>query len=225
MAPRRSNGAAVAVVLAIGSLVLSGLIAGCSSGEDTFHGILREQPLEVGAISLPDVTGQGLRAGGQVVDGRLVMAADDGRLLLVTFGFLNCPDICPTTLMDIRAAIERVDPPLRERIDVAFVTVDPDRDGPEELAAYLRHFFPSHHAVRGEERELVTALDAFLASAEVVVDADGRVEVAHTAIVYAIDAGGQVRIEWPYGTSPDAMAGDLTTLVAMLDAADVDTRG
>jgi len=197
-------------------LALALLNGACSDGATSYNGIVRELPLEVGHVTLPDVTTAAARGGGRVVDGRLVLAAAEDRVLLVSFGFLNCPDICPTTLLDVRTALEALDPALRDRVDVAFVTVDPDRDGPEELAAYLRHFFPTYHAVRGEGAELQAALDAFLASAEITVDADGRIEVAHTAIVYAVDPDGRVRIEWPFGTSPEAMAADLRTLLPQL---------
>jgi len=202
-----------AAALAIAIAVLAGA---CSDAPAAFHGIVRDRPLEVGDVTLPDVTAAGMRGGGRVVEGRLVLAAPEDRVLLVSFGFLNCPDICPTTLLDARTALQTLDPSLRERVDVAFVTVDPDRDGPDELAAYLRHFFPTYHAVRGEGAELQAALDAFLASAEITVAADGRIEVAHSAVLYAVDAAGQVRIEWPFGTSPDAMASDLRTLFTML---------
>jgi protein SCO1/2 len=202
-------------ILAVALALLAGA---CANEPAAYNGIVRDLPLEVGAVSLPDVTADGARAGGLVVEERLVFAAADERVLLVSFGFLNCPDICPTTLLDIRAALAILDPALRERVDVAFVTVDPDRDGPDELAAYLRHFFPSYHAVRGEGAELQAALDAFLASAEITVDASGRVEVAHSAVVYAVDADGKVRLEWPFGTSADAMASDLRTLLADLPA-------
>jgi protein SCO1 len=195
-------------------LVAGLLLTACSAGEPTYNGIVRDLPLDVSAISLPDVTDPGLRGGGQVVDDRLVLAAADGRVLLVYFGFLSCPDICPTTLLDVRSALGQLDEDLRGRVDVAFVTVDPDRDGPAELAAYLRHFFPAHHAIRAEGAELDGALDAFLASAEILVGEDGTIDVAHTAILYAVDSAGLVRIEWPFGTSAPAMADDLRTLFA-----------
>jgi len=197
---------------AAAGLVSALLLAGCSTGDPTYHGIVRERPLDVGAVALPDVTEPGMRGGGQVTDERLVLAAAEGRLLLVFFGFLSCPDVCPTTLLDVRTALGRLDPDLRDRVDLAFVTVDPDRDGPAELAAYLRHFFPTHHALRAEGAQLDAALDAFLASAEILVSDDGRIDVAHTAILYAVDADGLVRIEWPFGTSAEAMADDLRTL-------------
>lgn len=195
------------------------LIAGACGGEPELHGVVRSSPLEVGAVALPDVTEPALLAGGVVEDGRLVMRAGaEDRLLLVYFGFLNCPDVCPTTLMDLRSALARMDTDERDRVDLAFVTVDPDRDGPEELAAYLRHFAPRHHAVRADLAELTPAMDAFLASAAIEIGEDGRVEVAHTAVLYAVDATGRVVVEWPFGTSATALADDLRVLLARVGA-------
>jgi protein SCO1/2 len=172
--------------IAMAALAVAAVMAACAGGADGslapggLNGVVRSQPLEVGAVSLPDVTVPAARAGGRVEDGRFVMTAREGRLLLVYFGFLNCPDVCPTTLADTRAALSRLDDEQRGRIDPVFITVDPDRDGPAELADYLAFFFPMHHALRAEDPdspELRAALDAFLASAEVMVAPDGTVDV------------------------------------------------
>ena len=199
---------------AAGLLVTLALLAGACGSGAALHGVVRDQPLQVGTVALPDVTDPALRADGTVEDGRLVMrASSPERLLLVYFGFLNCPDVCPTTLADLRSALAMLDAGTQERIDLAFVTVDPDRDGPEELAAYLRHFAPRHHAVRAPATELEPAMDAFLASATVEVADDGSVDVAHTAVLYAVDASGTVVVEWPFGTSATMLADDLAVLL------------
>ena len=191
------------------------LLAGACADESALHGLVREQPLAVGQVALPDVTDPAMRAGGIVEDGRLVMrAASSDRLLVVYFGFLNCPDVCPTTLADLRSALARLGETQRERVDLAFVTVDPDRDGPEQLAAYLRHFAPAHHAVRAPVAELEPAMEAFLASATVEVRDDGTVDVAHTAVLYGVDDAGNVVVEWPFGTSATMLAEDLAVLLA-----------
>ncbi len=197
------------------------LLTSACSGDDALHGVVREAPLEVGTLALTDVTLPERRAGGIVEDGQLVMrAAEADRLLVVSFGFLNCPDVCPTTLADLRSALAQLDADEAERVDLAFVTVDPDRDGPDELAAYLRHFAPLHHAVRPTGDELSPALAAFLASASVEVAEDGTVEVAHSAVLYGVDSAGRVVVEWPFGTSASALADDLRVLLARAGTGD-----
>jgi protein SCO1 len=198
-------------------MMLTLTLSACG-GAPMFHGVVRDQPLDVGSAALLDVTLPGARAGGVLdADGRLVMRAAEGRLLLVYFGFLQCPDVCPTTLADSRSALARLDDDERGRVDVVFVTVDPDRDGAEELGAYLRHFAPTHHALREPGVRLDAVLDAFLASAQVTVGPDGAIEVSHTAVLYAVDAQGHVVVEWPFGTSATALADDLRVLLARAD--------
>jgi protein SCO1/2 len=196
----------------IASIALTGTLAGCS-GTDALNGVVRSDPLQVGHISLPDVTDPARLAGGFVQDGLLKMRAQEDRLLVVYFGFLNCPDVCPTTLADLRSALQRLGDDAAGRIDVVFITVDPDRDGPEELAAYLRHFAPRHHAVRATGPALAEAMDAFLASARIDIAPDGSIEVAHTSVLYAVAATGSVLVEWPFGTSAAALSDDLAILL------------
>jgi len=195
-------------------MLLAGiLIVGCTS-EPTVNGVTRTTPLHVGDVALRDVTEPAVRAGGVIEAGELTFAAANGRYLAVYFGFLNCPDICPTTLMDLRVALERVDPSIAERIDVVFVTVDPTRDTPDALGAYLPYFFPRFHALRDDDAALQRTLDAFLASAEIQLDTSGEVvDVAHTAVLYLVNDQGNVVVEWPFGTQPQAIADDLTVLV------------
>jgi protein SCO1/2 len=207
------------------ALLALALVVGACGTEATLAGVVRASPLEVGAVALPDVTAPAQRASGVVEDGRLVMRAGGAdRLLLVYFGFLSCPDVCPTTLADLRSALGRLSEDERGRVDLAFVTVDPDRDTPEDLADYLRHFAPLHHAVRPGSDELAPAMAAFLASASVDVAEDGRVEVTHTAVLYAVDDAGRVVVEWPFGTSAAALAGDLRVLLARAAAGAAEVR-
>jgi protein SCO1/2 len=195
------------------------VVTGCTRST-TLSGVVRADPLEVGAVRLADVTDPGLRGALTVdADGRVALVAPRGGLLLVYFGFLSCPDVCPTTLADVRSALGRLDTDDAARIEFAFVTVDPDRDGPEELDAYLRHFTPRFHALRESGVALDVALDAFLASARVEVAADGTVEVAHTGVLYAVDDRGIVVVEWPFGTSAESIAADLALLLGRVAGA------
>jgi protein SCO1 len=198
----------------LGVLVAVAMLAVACAREAPLHGVVRDDPLDVSHMTAPDVSDPARRGQGDVQDGRLRMVAGEDRLLIVYFGFLNCPDVCPTTLVDLRAAAEQLDPAQRERLDVVFVTVDPARDTAEAMDAYLRHFFPTFHAVRAEGDELEALLAPFLASAEVRTGADGAVEVSHTALLYAVDDRGRVVVEWPFGTTAASMAADLGTLLA-----------
>ncbi len=213
---RRRGASSVPTVVLLAALLV---VTGCTRST-TLSGVVRADPLEVGAVRLADVTDPGLRGALTVdADGRVALVAPRGGLLLVYFGFLSCPDVCPTTLADVRSALGRLDTDDAARIEFAFVTVDPDRDGPEELDAYLRHFTPRFHALRESGVALDVALDAFLASARVEVAADGTVEVAHTGVLYAVDDRGIVVVEWPFGTSAESIAADLALLLGRVAGA------
>lgn len=175
------------------------------------EGMTRDQPLQVGTIEVPAVEPDGTEV-------PFRFAPDPGRLLYVYFGYTHCPDLCPTTFADFKAALARLDPDEADRIDVAFVTVDPDRDTPEIMNGYLAHFVERGTSVRVTDPTLLEAAeDLFGASSTVKTNADGVIEVSHTAISYVVNPDGEVVVEWPFGFKSEAMAGDLRILLTNLD--------
>lgn len=178
---------------------------------DTVSGLQRSPALEVGGVTLPEVTpGR---------EGPFAMRAQPGRALFVFFGYTNCPDVCPTTLFDLKKALAAIGPE-GERVDVAFVTVDPARDTPEAMTGFLSHFVTRYHALRTDDpAELQRAEQAFLASSTVTTADDGAVEVSHTGTSYLVDPDGTVLVEWSFGTKPEVLANDLRLLLAGIPAA------
>lgn len=197
--------------LACATFALAAALTGCGGDEDTtnLNGFTRTPAANVGSVGLPDVAPG---AGGATMPFR----AAPGGLLLAYFGYTYCPDICPTTLADVRRALERLPAADRGRVAVAMTTVDPDRDTRKVLNGYLRHFFPTWHALRTTDpAELRRAEKPFGARHEIgPKNADGEYDVSHTAVLYAVDDAGVVRVEWPFGTEADAIAADLRTLLA-----------
>jgi len=103
------------------------------------------------------------------------------------------------------------------RVDVAFVTVDPARDTPDQLAPYLAAFVASGHALRpASDSQLALAEHAFGASSSVTRNADGEIEVSHSGSCYLVDEGGRFVDELPFGSSSELMTHDLQIL--LLDA-------
>lgn len=213
--------------VAVGLMVAALVLAGCgSSGSDDeanasgLRGIVRTTPLEVGEVTLPEVGTD--PATTPAPDGRFPVKAAPGELLVVYFGFTSCPDVCPTTLADLRTAREEVGADAAD-LPLAMITVDPARDTPEKLSAYLAAFSDRYHALRTDDpTELATAQDAFGAASSVTVGTDGEPEVTHTAITYVVDDQGRVLVEWTFGTPPEDMAHDLRLLLA--GAADRSSR-
>lgn len=190
------------------ALVVFGLLAAsCSREPESLRGIVREEPLNVASVSLPDVTRD------SAAGARFDMRAATGELLFVYFGYTACPDLCPTTLATWKSALRRTSnaPTL---VDTVFVTVDPTRDTPQVLNDYVGSFVDRFRVLRTEDEvEMQSALDAFLAAATVETTVEGKVEVSHTTVAYLVDERGDVVIEWPFGTSADAMASDLKILL------------
>lgn len=200
-------------IAGLAALVL--MTSACGSNDDAFAGVQRQQRLDVADIRLPDVTEPQARGQALVsADGTLEMRAAPDRLLLVYFGFTNCPDVCPTTLLDLKAGLRGLDPEIAQRVDVTFVTVDPERDTAGVLNIYMPYFFDRFHVLRPDsEQQLRAAADAFLVSYERSIDDDGDVQVAHSAVLYAVDESGSVAIEWPFGTTAASMGADIERLL------------
>ena len=136
--------------------------------------------------------------------------AATNEVLVVYFGYTNCPDLCPTTLYAVKSAKKKIGDDLAARVDLAMVTVDPERDTSEKLPKYLASFSDRFHAiVPATDSELRKAEDAFQVTSSVTKKSDGTVEVAHSATAYVVDDTGRVVVEWPFGLDADAMANDL----------------
>jgi protein SCO1/2 len=125
--------------------------------------------------------------------GRAVRASDfRGEPVLVYFGFTHCPDVCPTTLARLSQAARVAGP---RKLRILFVTVDPARDTPEQLAAYARAFGPRVTGLRPSEDELEDLARRYRVSySRSKPDANGEYEVMHSSGVFAFDAEGHARL-------------------------------
>lgn len=193
---RRRSLIALAVVL--------GLVAFACGGEEYVPaGIIRTPAPDVGEMTLPDVT-NGVE--------KPVVGPPDG-LLIVYFGYTYCPDVCPTTMSVLRRAMRELGDDA-ERIDVAMVTVDPERDTPEVLTSYVHAFAPDGVAVRTTDPDRLAAIaEPFGAKYSLTTRDDGYVEVVHTGFLYAVDDQGILRITWPFGIDSDSVYKDMKALL------------
>jgi len=204
---RRILSFATAAVFAVGAVGLAACGAdssGLGSGPAPLTGYELDPPPAVGDLSLPDAS-----AGGS----EFAFRAEPGHLLLTYFGYTMCPDVCPTTLSEVRTALKK----LGERadtIDLAMTTIDPARDLGEMLTKYVQSFVPRAHALRTDDDALLRSVaDTFGAGYSVTTDADGNVEVSHSGNVFVVDATGAVVLVWPFGINGTSMASDLATLL------------
>lgn len=113
-----------------------------------------------------------------------------GKPMLVFFGFTFCPDVCPTTLMEMTERLKELGPDAG-KLNVVFITVDPARDTPEQLALYLSSFDPRITALSGDERDTAAVMAKYRVYARKVPLADGGYTMDHTATVYMINPKGE----------------------------------
>lgn len=162
---------ALGVTLLLGWWRVDGPGAGTSAGA-------RPLPLSEMEFDLTD------HEGGDVGPDTLL-----GRPTLVFFGFTFCPDVCPTTLSDISGWLDELGDDA-ERLNVVFITVDPERDTIDAIAEYVGYFHPAIRGWTGEEREIARAVEGFRATYERVPTDRGDYTMNHTASVFLFDAGG-----------------------------------
>lgn len=128
-------------------------------------------------------------------EGRIRRLEDfKGEVTLVFFGFTRCPDVCPTTLMRLRQARDAVGPDA-DKVRVLLVSVDPERDTPAALGAYVKNFDPSFVGLRPEPADLPKVVKAFHAIAEKVAVGDaGEYTVDHSGTIYVYDRRNRMRL-------------------------------
>lgn len=167
-------------------------------------GYRREPTPSVADVSLPDTAGTG----------DVAIAAEPGGLRIVYFGYTSCPDVCPTTMADLKRAIATLPADRAELIDFVMVTVDPERDVAEKMEAYVTTFIEGGAAARTtDEAVLRAAADSFGADYSVTTTDDGEIEVSHTGDLYAVDDAGNLVLQWPFGTAAESIAADLDQLL------------
>jgi len=136
-----------------------------------------------------------------------------GKVLAVFFGYTNCPDVCPTTMSEL-AQVKSDLGAEGDRLQVLFVTVDPERDTPEVLKAYMAHFDPSFLALRGSPEELAAvAKDFKIFYKQVPGDTPTSYSMDHSAGMYMFDPKGQLRLFQRYGSSTQALVDDTRLLL------------
>jgi protein SCO1/2 len=113
-----------------------------------------------------------------------------GKPTLVFFGYTHCPDVCPTTLFEITTQLQELGPDA-DRLNVLFITVDPERDTPQQLALYLSSFDPRITGLSGAPESVLAAINAYHVYAKKVPLKDGEYSMDHTATVFMMNSKGQ----------------------------------
>jgi len=148
------------------------------------------------------------------VDGRERSLAEfKGKAVFVFFGFTQCPDVCPTTMAELAEVRRRLGPD-GERIQGVFVSIDPERDSPAVLKAYLAGMDPSFIGLTGTLPQVEAMAREFKVFFQKVPTKGDNYTMDHTAGAYVFDPAGQVRLFVRYGLGADALTADLKQLLA-----------
>ncbi len=148
------------------------------------------------------------------VDGRDISISDfQGKIVLLYFGYTFCPDVCPSTLLDLKRAVNELGDE-GENVQVMMVSVDPRRDTPEVVAEYAAHFHPTFIGLSGTEEEIAQAAGLYGIYYEAHEGtAESGYLVDHTASVILIDKAGNFRATYSFGTTPEEFVHDLQILL------------
>ncbi|MCS6945547.1 MAG: SCO family protein [Sutterellaceae bacterium] len=144
---------------------------------------------------------------------RRTLADFRGKVVIVFFGYAHCPDVCPTTLADMAEVKRRLGKD-GERLQVIFVTVDPERDSPQVLTQYAQGFDPSFIALTGTPEEIARAAREFKVFYQKVPGKRPTdYTIDHTAGSYVFDTEGRVRLFIKHAQGVDAIVADLKRLL------------
>ncbi|MFN7219957.1 MAG: SCO family protein [Burkholderiales bacterium] len=191
------------LLAALAVVVLGVFLSGCNS-----------KPAPFNAVDITGITGYGN-------DFRLVdhngkprtMAEFHGKVVAIVFGFTVCPDVCPTTMSEMRSVMKSLGPQ-SEKLQVLFVTVDPARDTQELLAKYVPAFHPSFLGLRGDaEATAKVTRDFKIVARTVPGKTPDSYTVDHTAGTLIFDRQGRLRLMAPYGMDAEKLAADIKRLM------------
>jgi protein SCO1/2 len=149
-------------------------------------------------------------------EGRPFRLADHrGRVVLLFFGFVHCPDVCPVTLSTwgkVQAALDDA----RDRVEFVFVTVDPERDTPESLRRHLEIYGQEFHGLTGSQEQLAGVYEAYGIFQEKVPvgSSAGGYVVDHSTRMLLIDATGRLRLRYAFDVAAEDIVHDVRRLLA-----------
>ena len=189
-------------LVASAALCAASVLAGCGKSKPQFKAIDLTGADYARDLQLPDA------------DGRERSLKDfRGKVVVLFFGYTQCPDVCPTTLSEIAQARQLLGAD-GSRLQGVFVTLDPERDTPQVLKAYLANFDPTFVALRGTlQQTAAVAKDFKIFYQKVPGKTPGSYTLDHSAAAYVYDPEGRLRLYTRYGSGPQALASDVKLLL------------
>lgn len=190
------------VLLSVAAAATAAALAACGQDKPAYKSI--------------DISGVDYAKGFRLTDqhGKVRTLEDfRGKVVVVFFGFTQCPDVCPTSMTELAEA-RRLLGPDGDKVQGVFITIDPERDTADVLKAYVDNFDPSFVALRGTPEETAkVAQDFKVYYKKVDGKTPGSYTMDHTAASFVIDPQGRPRLYTRYGTGPQPLADDIRLLL------------
>lgn len=202
--------ALTATMIVVGACVMgagsdrSGVVVMKAPDPSGFRGAVLARPYDLPEVELIDTNARAYN----------LRTSPSRPVVLIYFGYTNCPDECTGVLSDLASAISRLGPGVRNDLQVLFITVDPPRDTPARIRGYLDRFSPEFTGLTGDREAIVTTarqlgLDVLPAQNR----PEGGYEVPHSAQVIAFDRDRKGVVAWTPGTPVEDYRSDFTLLV------------
>jgi protein SCO1/2 len=187
------------------AVLLSGCGGGVSSGD--LLGVEVNPPQPKPSFTLNDTDGNPFN----------FRTDTEGKLALLYFGYINCPDICPVHLAQLAEVFDQI-PPVAHDTMVIFVSIDPDRDTPDKIRAYLDNFDSRFIGLTGTLEEVQGVQEIAGVPAAQFIGDDEDYTVNHAAAVFAFAPDGLMYSLYPFGTRQSQWKNDLPLLVEIKEA-------
>jgi len=189
----------VLIILSVCNLSIAGEVP--SSGEENPN--TQQMAPEGGDFTLQSVTGP------------VSTASFRGKVIMLYFGYTQCPDICPTSLSLMAQSLNELTPGELKKVVGLFVSVDPKRDSVARLAEYVGYFHPNFIGLTGTPEAVAVAAGHYGVKYSFTDSDDSAMGyiVNHSAAIYLVDPSGVLRFVFPHETSPETMLGAIRMLI------------
>ncbi len=192
----------IVVLVVVLVVVAAGWLIGSALRPYSFHGTLFQSPTPALNFTLTSHNGQ-----------RASLADYKGKVVLLYFGYTTCPDVCPTTLAELHAAVQVLGERAKD-VQVLMVTVDPERDTAAVLAEYMPHFDANFIGLTGTPEQIAEIATYYGVAYERSTEESALgYLVNHTATVATLDRQGYVRVIFPFNTPASDIAADVEYLL------------
>ena len=148
-------------------------------------------------------------------DGRTVTSDSlKGKPTLIYFGYAFCPDVCPTSLLLMETAVEKLGPEAAKKVNLVFITVDPERDTPKLMKGYVENFGPTFIGLTGTTEQIAQVARAYRVYFQKVPGKDGGPYLMdHSSIVYLLDRNGRFVTHFTHEAKAEAIAAGVERLL------------